>query len=803
MPRASGRIQRHGALLVVAEHDFAIVIASANTADILGVPHDRLLGAGISEVVDAASEHALREAATAQPTGTLVVTTPAGRREASWYRDGGLLVLELETAADALCERPVLDATLRLVECRRVDELARRCADELRALLAFDRVTVYRFSPATVEVVAEARREDLPPAPLAPPPDHDVGDALVRYVADTSAPGVSLVMATALVTSPIAIERAALCAFELERPEPPRALCTFAIVVGGQRWGVVACEHAAPFVVAPSARAAAAYLVRIVASQLAQLDRRDDPARASSVVRDDFLATVSHELRTPLNAMLGWLRLIDSGQIAPERQAQAIATVTRNAHVLAGLVEELLDVSRIISGKMRLDLQPVAPSAVVEAALAIVQPAAEAKSITIATSLDLLAGPVLADANRLQQVLWNLLTNAVKFTPPQGRIEVRLERVDSSAQVVVADDGAGIEPEFLPHVFERYRQAPDAPARSGKGLGLGLAIARHLVELHGGTITAASAGAGRGATFTVRLPLAAVRTAQQAVVAPASPTTFEPAPQLRGLRVIAVDDERDANELLHAVLATSGVEVTTATSAAQVLELLPRIRPDVLISDIGMPDVDGYDLIQQVRRLPADDGGRVPAVALTAYARSQDRARAFLAGFDVYLTKPIDPAELTALLVNLAGRRTEPVPRFDATIAEAGPLARAKILIVDDDVDSGELLAEILRGHGATCQLAHTAGEAIGIVRSFRPDVLLSDITLPDQDGYTFIRELRARGADEGGWIPAIAISGHVAPEDVKEAILAGFQLHLAKPIDPKDLVARLTRLVARTSSRN
>jgi len=395
------------------------------------------------------------------------------------------------------------------------------------------------------------------------------------------------------------------------------------------------------------------------------------------------------------------------------------------------------------------------------------------------------------------------MTNAIKFTPEGGRVDIRLERTGAHVQLAIADTGIGIDADLLPHVFERFFQAPGSGDGAKRGLGLGLAISRHLVELHGGTVAVTSAGAGCGATFFVRLPIAAPR-AQVAAPSAAPPApAFEPAPQLHGLRVLAVDDERDSNEVIHAVLAASGVEVTTARSASEVLALMPVARPDILISDIGMPDIDGYELIQRVRRLPPEHGGRIPAIAVTALARGQDRARAFLAGFDVYIAKPIDPAELTAVIVNLAGRRTGPVAQPTADDARPrGELAGARLLVVDDDVDAGELLAEILRMHGAETEIARTAAEAVAAVRAFRPDVLLSDISLPDKDGYTFIRELRARGAQDGGWIPAIAISGHVAPEDVKRAILAGFQLHLAKPLDPNDLVARLARLVGRTLRR-
>jgi CheY-like chemotaxis protein len=329
-------------------------------------------------------------------------------------------------------------------------------------------------------------------------------------------------------------------------------------------------------------------------------------------------------------------------------------------------------------------------------------------------------------------------------------------------------------------------------------------------------VSARSAGRDLGATFTVRLPIATGRPATGQITAVEPPPSFAPAPQLRGLRVLAVDDEHDANDLIRAALQSSGVDVVTASSAEEVLMLLPRIGADVLISDIGMPDVDGYALIQSIRKLPERSGGRIPAIAVTAFARPQDRSRAFLAGFDVYLPKPVDPAELVAVMCNLTGRRGEPgaiesVPPASTT----GPFEReapsglsphaldgTRILVVEDDIDGGEMLGELLRAVGATVEIARTATHGMERIRKFRPHVLVSDISLPDKDGFAFVRELRATGSEEGGWIPAIAISGHAEPEVAREAILAGFQLHVPKPIDPPDLIARLTRLVGRTARR-
>jgi PAS domain S-box-containing protein len=385
-------------------------------------------------------------------------------------------------------------------------------------------------------------------------------------------------------------------------------------------------------------------------------------AEAANRLKDDFLATLSHELRTPLTAILGWAKLLADGQIAESKAADAFAAIYRNARSQAQLVDDLLDVSRVITGKLRIEVVPVNLAAVVEAAAAVVRPAAEAKRVGLNVETDSGAATVNGDPVRLQQVVWNLLSNAVKFTPAGGRVEVRVGREGSQMEVAVSDTGQGIEAEFLPHVFERFRQADMGTTRRHGGLGLGLAIVRHLVELHGGTVTAESAGAGRGSTFTVRLPVRAVRDAEQTpacaqesarhgVASEASAATHT----LEGVKVLVVDDEEDARRLLNEVLARRGAEVLTAASAAEALELLQAWRPHVLLSDIGMPDGDGYELIQSVRRLPEEQGGRTPAAALTAYAGPADRARALASGFQLHVAKPVEPAELAAVVARLAG----------------------------------------------------------------------------------------------------------------------------------------------------
>jgi len=371
--------------------------------------------------------------------------------------------------------------------------------------------------------------------------------------------------------------------------------------------------------------------------------------RAADKAKDEFLAMVSHELRTPLTAMLGWARLLRVGPQERSRATHGLEVIERNTKLLAQLIEDLLDVSRIVTGKLQIERRPVDPVVVVEAAIDAVQGLADMKRIQLDALLDPDAGPVLADPARLQQVVWNLLSNAIKFSSAGGRVEVRLERNGTLACVTVADAGIGIKPELLPEIFDRFKQGE---RRSG-GLGLGLAIVRHIVQLHGGEVRAKSNGEGRGATFVVELPILSDR----ADVADAGParaeSTAAPAlAALRGLKVLVVDDEADARELLGMILEQAGAEVALAGSAREAIEVFGRFRPDVLVSDIGMPGDDGYSLIRRIRAL--EDGGRaVPAVALTAFARAEDRSQALGSGFQAHLAKPIEPGELTEVIAGL------------------------------------------------------------------------------------------------------------------------------------------------------
>jgi signal transduction histidine kinase len=410
----------------------------------------------------------------------------------------------------------------------------------------------------------------------------------------------------------------------------------------------------------------------------AQLRQQTEELKQVNRLKDEFLAVLSHELRSPLNAILGWAQVLRNRQYKDTTLAQALETIERNARLQTQLIEDLLDISRIIRGKLILQSQPTNLAQVIAAAIDTVRLAAEAKSIQIVPLLDPAIDPVSGDAGRLQQVVWNLLSNAIKFTPSGGRVEVKLKSYEvalehpasseptsptalptpnpefpnSFAQITIRDTGIGIPPEFLPHIFDSFRQADGSSTRSYGGLGLGLAIVRHLVELHGGTVTAASAGTNQGTTFTVNLPLM-----PNGSRSPANLDTLAIArlqfPSLQDVRVLVVDDEADSREFLIFLLEEAGAIVTAVTSAKAALEVLASFKPNVLVSDIGMPREDGYRLIRQVRSLPINQGGNVPAIAVTAYAGAKNRDDAIAAGFQVHLAKPIQPADLVTAIANL------------------------------------------------------------------------------------------------------------------------------------------------------
>ena len=369
--------------------------------------------------------------------------------------------------------------------------------------------------------------------------------------------------------------------------------------------------------------------------------------------KDQFLAVLSHELRTPLNAIFGWARMLQSAAMDEATSRRAIDAILRNATAQVQLVEDLLDVSRIITGKMRLDVQWLDLKSVIESALDAVQPAASAKGLKIETVLDPNAGPVVGAADRLRQVVWNLLMNAIKFTPRDGRVQVHLRKLKSHVEIVVSDSGEGIQPEILPFIFDRFRQGDSTTTRPHGGLGLGLALVRHLVDLHGGRVRAASEGPGRGATFVVELPVA--------ILGPEAGTTLETsaamgALPLQNVRVLLVDDDADGLDLTTVMLTNSGAQVTTAVSVAAALNVLESWPADVLVSDIEMPGEDGYELLRRIRAKERGGRTRLPALALTAYGRPEDRRRTLAAGYNLHLAKPIDPSELVLAVANLVGR---------------------------------------------------------------------------------------------------------------------------------------------------
>ena len=394
--------------------------------------------------------------------------------------------------------------------------------------------------------------------------------------------------------------------------------------------------------------------------EMTQQERRR--AEEANRAKDELLGVTSHELRTPLSAILGWARMLRSGHLSEDKRERALETIERNAKIQVQLVEDLLDFNRVITGKLRLALAPLEPAEVVEAAVDVIRPAADAKNIRLQVLLDPDAGTLNGDAERLQQVVWNLLSNAVKFTPKGGRVYVRMQREDSHVELVVADTGAGIAPAFLPHVFQPFRQQDATTTRAYGGLGLGLAIVKHLVELHGGSIEARSDGEAKGATFLVRLPVSPLRspsvpsTAKLVAQRGDAHAVLKCPPELEGLHVLVCEDEPDARELLETILTGCKAKVTLAGSVTEALDRFSAAIPDVIISDIGMPEASGYELIRRVRAMPAEKGGRVPAVALTAYASMTDRTRALMEGFQNHVAKPTEPQELIAAVAALAGR---------------------------------------------------------------------------------------------------------------------------------------------------
>jgi PAS domain S-box-containing protein len=389
-----------------------------------------------------------------------------------------------------------------------------------------------------------------------------------------------------------------------------------------------------------------------------------EEAEMASRMKDEFLATISHELRTPLTAILGWASMLNRGSLSQVQTRRALRVIEQSARSQAGLVDDILDTARIITGRLKLDAHPVEIEGVFQAAIDVIRPSAEAKRIALQVAIEDRDGIIFGDANRVQQVIWNLLSNAVKFTSEGGRVEARLSGTRGHIEIAVTDTGLGIDPQFLPYVFDRFRQADSTSTRKYSGLGLGLAIVRHVVEMHGGTVAASSPGKGQGATFKVRFPRASdillqseKRLSGSGWKQPTQSFQMGDKQNLGGVRVLVVDDDLDTLEMVKVILQDRGAEVTTASSAGEALEALEHALPDALVSDLAMPEQDGYELIAAIRKRGPERGGNIPAVALTAYARVEDRVRALTAGFQMHVPKPVDATELAAVVANLTHLR--------------------------------------------------------------------------------------------------------------------------------------------------
>ena len=552
-----------------------------------------------------------------------------------------------------------------------------------------------------------------------------------------------------------------------------------------------------------------------VLTQLAQMssiaieNTLNAEAREANRIKDEFLTTLSHELRTPLTAILGWSRALRSATPDEQRTARGLEVIERNVLAQTKLIDDLLDVSRIITGKLRLSVRATSLAAVIEAALDSMRPAAEAKEIEIRFHREVASGEdeLIADPDRLQQVVWNLISNAIKFTPARGRVDVQLKRMDSHFEVRVTDTGKGIPPEFLPSAFDRFQQADSSTTRAHGGLGIGLAIVRHLVELHGGSVSASSDGSGLGASFCVRLPavaLGVIAFERERSPSPAKPAARAPgARDLTGVRVLLVEDELDGRELLAEILGTAGAEVRAVGSAAEAMEGIAAFRPDVLVSDIAMAQEDGYSLVRRLRRLASVDGGSTPAIAVSAYAREDDRIRSLAAGFQRHIAKPLDPEELVAAVSHLAHRASSAPAPDSPEAAAAGPAvpgngngAASRVLVVEDDGDSREGLRNLLEVWGHDVIVAENGISGIEKAIEGRPHIALIDVGLPGMDGYAVALRLRELlGNDE---IFLIALTGYAEPEDRLRALESGFHAHLPKPIN----YSRLSSLLAEGNRR-
>jgi CheY-like chemotaxis protein len=532
-------------------------------------------------------------------------------------------------------------------------------------------------------------------------------------------------------------------------------------------------------------------------------------AREANRMKDEFLTTLSHELRTPLSAILGWTRLLRADRRSPRRVMDGLEVIERNVMAQTKLINDLLDVSRIITGKLRLQVQPTLLSEIIDAAMESMRPAAGGKEIRLRfeNRLGSESDRIVGDPDRLQQVIWNLVSNSIKFTPPRGSVDVTLERRDGEFEIAVQDTGQGMTPDFLAQAFDRFRQADSSTTRAHGGLGIGLAIARHLTELHGGSIAAESAGVDLGSRFVVRLPRVAIGLEPAESPAPRSdPEAREPAGSaidLRGVRILLVEDQWDSRELMAEILRLAGAEVTATGSAPEAMEALAATRPDVLVSDIGMPGEDGYALLRRLRTSAPARFASIPAIAVSAYAREEDRIRSLSAGFQLHIAKPFEPVELLAAVDRMVRRATpsdvssDAASRTDAADPSSGVPG---ILVVEDNGDLREGLRVLLEDWGHRVELAENGHQAIERCMEARPRprVALIDIGLPDVNGFEVAR--RIRSVLDASEIYLVALTGHASSADLQMAVESGFDTHMAKPIAFDKLKALLDTRLARTN---
>jgi signal transduction histidine kinase/CheY-like chemotaxis protein len=510
-------------------------------------------------------------------------------------------------------------------------------------------------------------------------------------------------------------------------------------------------------------------------------------AERSGRLKDEFLATLSHELRTPLNAVLGWCDILNrADQTSPAEIADGLKTIERNARAQAQIIADILDMSSIIAGKMQVILRPLDLASLVHDAIETARPAAQAKGIRLEEALDPSLRRIVGDGNRLQQIFWNLLSNAVKFTPKGGTVKVTMVQVESHIEISVADTGTGIKPEFLPFVFDRFRQADASTTRQYGGLGLGLSIAKQLAELHGGTITVESAGMGLGATFVVSLPVNVIWPLEDSGKERPSDFDDSVAPtllldSLAGIKVLVVDDEPDAREMVKRLLEDYGAGVIAASSAQEAFERLQIDKPNVLVSDIGMPREDGYSLMRRIRSLSSEKGGETPALALTAYARLEDRDRCVLAGFQAHLAKPVEPTELISMVAAVAGKTSRSIQASPEALVSPSAQAPGKslhILLVEDHEATREVLTKLLDRRRYTVTAVPSIAEARLAAEQIPFDLVISDLGLPDGSGNSLMAELRSRFGLKG-----IALSGYGDATALNESYRAGFVTHLTKPV--------------------